>query len=130
MDSTKSWTKIEKLVVELGKKISSKQSFDSIFTISRGGLVPARLVADYLGIQKIYVDSKKIPPCSLIVDDIYDTGKTFSSIVKKTKKPESLVYATLFARIGKRYPKQLIYAEKTKGDEYIVFPWEKFEQKN
>jgi len=41
--------------------------------------------------------------------------------------PSDFVYATLFARTGKKYPKQLVYAQKTKGTEYIVFPWDALE---
>lgn len=126
-----SWSKIEKLVVALAIQVTkTKKQFDSVSTISRGGLVPARLVADYLGIKRIYVDQKLVSSRSLFVDDIYDTGNTFEKIIKKTKNPSNLTYATLFARTGKKYPKQLIYAEKTKGNEYIVYPWEKYEQKS
>ena len=38
-----------------------------------------------------------------------------------------LVYATLFARRGKIYPKQLVYAKKTKNKDYVVFPWDRKE---
>lgn len=124
------WSEVENLIDILANKISkTKKEFDSISTVSRGGLIPARLMADRLGIQKIYVDQDHLLPGSLFVDDIYDTGKTFKKIIKKTKNPDELIYATLFARIGKNYPKQLIYAKLTQGDEYIIHPWEKREQK-
>jgi hypothetical protein len=29
-----------------------------------------------------------------------------------------------------KYPEQLLYAEKTLDDSYVVFPWDKFEFKN
>ncbi len=45
------------------------------------------------------------------------------------ESPNSLVYATLFARKSKQFPKQLIFAQKTKGNEYIVYPWDRFEHK-
>jgi hypoxanthine phosphoribosyltransferase len=122
------WTDIERLVKLLSRKISSlSQDFTSISTISRGGLVPARLLADHMGIDTIHVDKNKIPPCSLFVDDIYDSGNTFKKIIPKVTDPSNFVYATLFARHGKKYPKQLIYAQKTKGNEYIVYPWDKLE---
>ena len=125
-----SWSRIESIAKKLSDKIESKKlSFNTISTISRGGLVPSRLIADRLGIKEILVDKTEIPSDSLFVDDIYDSGDTFKKILPKVKNPENLVYATFFARKGKRYPKQLIYAEVTKGSEYIVFPWDRFEHK-
>ena len=123
-----SWKKIETIAKLLAKKVkSTKREFSSISTVSRGGLVPARLMADIMDIQEILVDKNKIPSDSLFVDDIYDSGDTFKKILSKVENPSDLVYATLFARKGKRYPKQLVYATKTKGNEYIVYPWDKLE---
>lgn len=124
----KSWENIEVCTAALVKKILDKGfSFSSISTVSRGGLVPARLVADRLGIKQILIDEDVIPADSLFVDDIYDTGETFRRIIEKADSQDSLVYATLFARRKEHYPKQLVYAELTKGDEYIVYPWDRFE---
>jgi len=125
-----SWTEIEKLAETLSKKVLlMSKDFSSISTISRGGLVPARLLADHMGIDTILVDKNKIPFDSLFVDDIYDSGNTFKKILPKITDPSNFVYATLFARRGKTYPKQLVYSQKTKGNEYIVFPWDKLEYK-
>ena len=125
-----SWTRIEELAKILSEKIKKKSlEFHSISTITRGGLVPARLMADRLGIDEILIDKAKIPADSLFVDDIYDSGDTFKKIITKAESPSTLVYATLFARKGKRFPKQLIYATLTKGNEYIVYPWDRFEHK-
>jgi len=122
------WTDIERLTKLLSKKIYTlSKNFSSISTISRGGLVPARLLADHMGINTILIDKNKIPPYSLFVDDIYDSGNTFKKIIPKVTDPSNFVYATLFARKGKKYPKQLVYAQMTKGNEYIVYPWDKLE---
>ena len=142
-DSKKvTWTEIEKLTRLLFVKVSAiSKDFSSISTISRGGLVPARLLADHMGIDAIFVDKNKIPPNSLFVDknkippnslfvdDIFDSGNTFKKIIPKVTDPSNFVYATLFARRGKKYPKQLVYAKKTEGNEYIVYPWDKLEHK-
>ena len=125
-----SWTRIESLTKLLAEKIKKTSiEFQNISTISRGGLVPARLLADRLGINEILVDKNKIPSDSLFVDDIYDSGDTFKKVILKTKDPSKLVFATLFARKGKKFPKQLIYATLTKGNEYVVYPWDRFEHK-
>ena len=123
-----SWKRIEALIGILVKKLNKMEvEFQSISTITRGGLVPARLLADRLGINEILVDKNKIPSDSLFVDDIFDSGSTFKKIIVKVESPQKLVYLTLFARKGKRFPKQLVYATQTKGTEYVVFPWDKLE---
>ncbi|MGB6462798.1 MAG: phosphoribosyltransferase [Nitrosotalea sp.] len=124
------WSDVETDVKILAKKIKNTGfRFDEIATVSRGGLIPARLLADQLDIKSILVDKNKISAKTLFVDDIYDSGKTFKKIVAQAELPDNFVYATLMARRKTRYPKQLIYAKKTKGMEYIVFPWELLEQK-
>ena len=126
-----SWNDIEILINTLSQNILKlSQNFSSITTLSRGGLVPSRLLADALGIKKILVDQKIVNSDSLFVDDIFDTGKTFSNVFSNVDDPSKFVFATLFARRGMKYPKQLLYAEKTLDDSYVVFPWDKFEFEN
>ena len=123
-----SWNEIEILVEQLCKKISKlPRTFSSITTLSRGGFVPSRLVADYLGIETIRVDKRKISSDSLFVDDIFDTGSAFEKVISKTDRPSKLVFVTLFARRGKKYPSNLLYAKKTTSDAYVIFPWDKLE---
>ena len=55
------WFDIENLVEILSNTILDlSRSFSSISTVSRGGLVPSRLLADALGIKRIFVDQKNI----------------------------------------------------------------------
>jgi hypothetical protein len=122
------WFDIENLVEILSNTILDlSRSFSSISTVSRGGLVPSRLLADALGIKRIFVDQKNISSDSLFVDDIFDTGKTFNDIFCKVDNPSNFIFATLFARRGMKYPEQLLYAKKTFDCSYVVFPWDKFE---
>lgn len=123
-----SWNEIENNVQIISNKIlKSSKNFSTITTISRGGLIPSRLLADSLGIEKIFVDQNIISSDSLFVDDIFDTGNTFENIILNVDNPSKFVFATLFARCGMKYPKQLVYAEKTFDDSYVVFPWDKLE---
>jgi hypothetical protein len=123
-----SWNEIESLIEKLSKNILNlSKNFSSITTLSRGGLVPSRLLADSLGIEVILVDQNFISSDSLFVDDIFDTGNTFENIILNVDNPSKFVFATLFARCGMKYPKQLVYAEKTFDDSYVVFPWDKLE---
>jgi hypoxanthine phosphoribosyltransferase len=124
------WSEIDSLIELLSNSIlKSNKEFSSISTISRGGLVPSRLLADHLGIEKIFVDEKTIACDSIFVDDIFDSGKTFDKIISKSEDSSKLLYATLFARRGKKFPPQLIYGRETDNDAYVVFPWDKIEFK-
>ncbi|MDH3340263.1 MAG: phosphoribosyltransferase [Nitrosopumilus sp.] len=124
------WNEIESLIKILSKTILKlPRTFLTITTLSRGGLVPSRLLADHLGIKKILVDKNKISSDSLFVDDIFDTGDTFNKIISKVDNPSKLIFVTLFARRGKQFPKQLIYAKKTDNSAYVVFPWDRLEFK-
>lgn len=118
-----SWSEVEKMISVLTGKIKeTKQKFDKIYTVGRGGLIPARLLADRLGIKEIVVD--EIPPeGSLFVDDILDSGKTFRKYGKK------VLYAVLYLRLGYECPKNVLYAQLTPDDNYIDFVWEKTESK-
>jgi len=123
-----SWSEIDSIVISLSKIIlKSSRMFSSISTLSRGGLIPSRLLADYLGIKKIFVDEKIISSDSIFVDDIFDSGRTFESVISNVDRPSNLFFVTLFARRGKLYPPQLIYGKKTNNEGYVVFPWDKLE---
>ena len=126
-----SWTNIESLVEKLSENILKlSRNFSSITTLSRGGLVPSRLLADSLGLKKIFVDQPIVSSDSLSVDDIFDTGKSFDNVFSCVDDQSKFVFATLFARRGTQYPEQLIYGEKTIDNSYVVFPWDKLEFKN
>ena len=126
-----SWTNIESLVEKLSENILKlSRNFSSITTLSRGGLVPSRLLADSLGLKKIFVDQPIVSSDSLFVDDIFDTGKTFDNVFSCVDDQSKFIFATLFARRGTQYPEQLIYGEKTIDNSYVVFPWDKLEFKN
>ena len=123
-----SWNEIENNVQIISNKIlKSSKNFSTITTISRGGLIPSRLLADSLGIEKIFVDQNIVSSDSLFVDDIFDSGKTFSDVLSKVPDSSNLTFATLFARRGVSYPEQLIYGDQTLDDSYLVFPWDKLE---
>jgi len=125
------WNDIEEIIKKLSKSILElNRSFSSITTISRGGLIPSRLIADALNIKKIYVDQNKFLSDSLFVDDIFDSGKTFNDIFLHVDDGSKFIFATLYARRGMTYPKQLIYGEKTFDNSYVVFPWDKLEFRN
>jgi uncharacterized protein len=125
------WNGIEEIIKKLSKRILElNRNFSSITTVSRGGLIPSRLIADALNIKKIYVDQNKISSDSLFVDDIFDSGKTFNDVLLQVDDDSKFIFTTLYARRGMTYPEQLIYGEKTFDSSYVVFPWDKLEFKN
>ena len=125
------WNGIEEIIKKLSKRILElNRNFSSITTVSRGGLIPSRLIADALNIKKIYVDQNKISSDSLFVDDIFDSGKTFNDVLLRVDEDSKFIFTTLYARSGMTYPEQLIYGEKTFDSSYVVFPWDKLEFKN
>ena len=125
------WTDIEKIIKKLSERILElNRTFSSISTVSRGGLIPSRLIADALNIKKIYVDQNKISSYSLFVDDIFDSGKTFNDVLLRVDDDSKFIFTTLYARRGMTCPEQLIYGEKTFDSSYVVFPWDKLEFKN
>ena len=53
MNEKVNWNDIEDLIKILSDNIlKSSRNFSSITTISRGGLIPSRLLADSLGIKR------------------------------------------------------------------------------
>jgi len=107
------WNEIESLIKTLSKKILKLPvSFSSITTVSRGGLIPSRLLADHLGIKTIFVDKKKIFSESLFVDDIFDTGDTFKKIISKTDIPSKLTFATYLHDVEKNTLKTFFMLKK------------------
>jgi len=121
-----SWNDIENLILSLSNEILKlPRSFSSITTLSRGGLIPSRLLADILDIKKIHVDQIIVSSDSLFVDDIFDTGRSFDDVLLRVDDSSKFIFATLFARRGMKYPDQLIYGKQTLDDSYVVFPWDK-----
>lgn len=142
-----SWTQIEELVARLSEQMRGQQ-FDAMLAVTRGGLVPAGLIAYHLGIRNILVAAVQFytgvgrrasaptflqfpadPFLSgksvLIVDDIWDSGKTVSAVKGRVQdaggKPIVAVLhykpdASLFTDTPD------YYVESTSA--WIVYPWE------
>ena len=122
---------------------------ECIIGLLRGGIIPGRIFSDYYDILldffaldvKLYdgigirrdkpdiktfygdVKGKRI----LIVDDIWDSGKTMEAVLGYLGN-EDIVTATLFWKeTAKGRPDY--YAESSKDNEWVVFPWEQMEFK-
>ena len=144
-----SWQDIEELSYKIAEQIIEKNiKIDIIIAILRGGWIPARILADLLGIENIGVlgikfyksiETRKEQPIItyplildisnknvLLVDDVADTGKSLSLAIEMTRLygPKNIYTATLYVK-----PTTILvpdfYAETTSA--WIIFPWEKAE---
>ncbi len=143
------WDELEDSVRDVARKVESSGFKPHVIVgVLRGGVVPARLLADELGVDdigvveiKLYtgVGIRKPKPYVrqpliidvydrnvLVVDDVSDTGLTLSLAIEflKAYMPSSLKSATLYVKPWTRlYPDY--YSRVVEG--WIVFPWEKRE---
>ncbi len=145
-----SWDESYRLAKILARKIkSSGFKADLVIGIARGGLVPARVVCDFL-LQKdlaaikvehwgiaatvgkarikfplpIDISGKKI----LVVDDVADTGDTFSVIMDyiKEKNPSEVKTAVLHYKTCSTCVPDY-WAEMQEKWMWIIYPWAVYE---
>jgi len=142
-----SWNEAIRLCYELAEKIlKSNNDFDAIVAISRGGLIPARIVSDTLGIYDLYViDSRfwgiggtiypeplmNVPQTLnvndknvLIVDEVVDTGKTMCKTIEVLKKfgAKEIKTATLHYKVRSIIVPDF-YVKKLEKWVWIFYPW-------
>ena len=142
-----SWDEVYKLLLELARRAQGRNHPDAIVGIARGGLVPARVIADLLSVQKLgtigvafYTDigrTDKRPrvtqPLSidvesqriLVVDDVADTGSSLALVVAELhKSARDLRTAAIYKKPWTKFIPDF-YAKET--DAWVVFPWERRE---
>lgn len=133
-----SWEEVIKLCDRLALKLESGE-YKKIIAVSRGGLIPACLLAHRLKINRIECfNVNKLDPDggadlvryqfisnhqgSLVVDEIVDTGYTFTTIRK------ILPYATYVALFTKERGAADIdfvgYEKALLDDTWVIFPWQ------
>lgn len=147
-----SWNEIVDWCLSIRKEIVNSYSPEIIIALSRGGLVPGRLLSDYLWIKDLYTiktehwgitaskdatakirEDPSIPVKNrsvLIVDDITDTGKSMklaSDFIKKLG-PEEVKTATML-HIDHSSFKPDYYATEVSNKEWtwFIFPWNIYE---
>jgi len=144
-----SWNDIEQYLLGLSYKlIFSKNVFDELICIYRGGACPSRILADFLNIKKIntitiqyYEDINKHKEAPiigqaftvnltgktiLICDDISDTGKSLKTVKHYLMQQgcTSIITVTIYVKPWTEFIPDY-YSQKT--DKWIVFPWERVE---
>ncbi|MBO6509823.1 MAG: xanthine phosphoribosyltransferase [Roseibium sp.] len=142
-----SWDMFHRDSRALAWRLSSEGEWKAIVCITRGGLVPAGIVARELGIRTIetvciasYHDYdnqgalKVIKPVDpkvvdledgegsgvLVIDDLVDTGKTLKVVREMLPKAH---YATVYAKpVG--VPMVDTFITEVSQDTWIYFPWD------
>lgn len=147
-----SWEDIERWCTILREKIKEDYHPDAIIGLSRGGLVPARILSDSLLIKDLYavktehwgitatmdgktvlkdtgkldVTGKKI----IVVDDITDTGESMKVATNflRGMNPAEIRTATML-HISHSNTVPDYFAEKVSSEEWtwFTFPWNIFE---
>lgn len=134
------WDEFHQHAKELCNKIKQSGEYDKIVAISRGGLIPAGILAYELNIRnsqainissydedkqradediEIFGNVGEVNEKTLIVDDLSDTGKTFRILRKRYPQAK---YAAVYTK-AKGQSVVDIYA-RPMPDEWIVFPWD------
>ena len=130
--------------VKLGHLIKSKNiDFDKMVVVSRGGFVPAAVVAYTLGIQDVDIVSiqsyihreagkaivhraPKTEEIVLVIDDIVDKGGTAKAL--KEYMP-NMHLAVIYAK-PRGLPLASTYVEEITQDTWPVFPWDEEDNAN
>ena len=135
-----SWEEIHRNSKALAWRLSELKPYKGIIAVTRGGLVPAAIVARGLDIrlidtfcvvsynQKTKGDVKVLKESSvenngeswLIVDDLVDTGETIKAI--RSSLPNAH-YATVYAKPSGREQVDTFITEVSQ-DTWIYFPWD------
>lgn len=135
------WEQVQGDCLELARMtLASGYKPDFIMGVSRGGMIPAVLISQFLGMplypitislrdHKQPISYDRTPFVSpntqiLVVDDINDSGDTLTAIVDEL--PQCYIQtATLFEKTSSKFA--VDYAARPASfDEWIVFPWEQF----
>ena len=107
-----SWNEFNSCIKLITDACQDKQ-FYGVYGFPRGGLCLAVALSHSINIPLL----EKIKPGCLVVDDIYETGKTLNQLLVVPN-------TTTFVWYSKVQPQWWNAIEITHPDEWLVFPWE------
>jgi xanthine phosphoribosyltransferase len=139
-----SWDEIQGICRFLAARIHREApNLTKILTITRGGLIPAGIIARELGIRHIDTigigsydgmvrgELKILKDCSeeysrdvLVIDDLADTGATLKLLRERLVNPR---VATLFVKPAGRDSVDW-FVEEVAQDTWVRFPWDTVRQ--
>jgi len=142
-----SWDRALDLCYKLAVEVAaSGWRPDAIVAVLRGGVVPALVVSDVLGVDKFYAVRarhwgvlkevyerpviEQLPHGSLegakvlVVDEVADTGKTLKSVVEALSeaRPKEVKTAVVHLKPTSEFLPDF-YAEKLEEWKWIFYPW-------
>jgi xanthine phosphoribosyltransferase len=138
MDFPVSWDELHRHAKALAWRLHEQGPFEGIVAITRGGLVPAAIVARELEIRlvdtvcvstyehkdqgsaKVLKGVKGDGEGWLIVDDLVDTGTTAKVVREMLPKAH---FATIYAKPAGR-PMVDTFITEVSQDTWILFPWD------
>ena len=107
------WREFDQAVQSLVEQLSSA-SFEGVYGVPRGGLCLA--VALSHGLQRPLLAEPQ--PDALIVDDVYETGRTLEALHATFPKAKCAVW------VSKCPPLWWEAVVVTDSSEWLLFPWE------
>lgn len=140
MEYPVSWEELHRNARALAWRLAELQPLDGVVAVTRGGLVPAAIVARELEVRLIdtvciasydhktqgQASTLKHPEIAgdgtnwLIVDDLVDTGKTAKIVRDMLPKAH---FATVYAKPAGR-PLVDTFVTEVSQDTWILFPWD------
>lgn len=142
-----SWREVERLSLELARQIRASGFHpDMVIAIARGGLLPARLICDYLDMQELnsiriqhYLAgatkqdqaSLNYPLCTditdqrvLLVDDVNDSGDSLQLAISylQTLNPAVIRTAVMHQKTCSHFPIDYS-AKKIVKWRWLIYPW-------
>ena len=134
------WDEFHQDVKTICKKIQTTKKIDKIVAISRGGLLPAGIIAyetdirnchsiniaTYVGNEHKELDKfenledvGEVNENTLVIDDLSDSGQTFRLL---RKVYPNACFATIYAK--EKSLNEVDLYSRVLPDEWIVFPWD------
>ena len=138
-----SWEELHRTSKALAWRLLELGPFEGIVAVTRGGLVPAAIVAreleirlietacisSYHGSEQGSLDILKTAPSAgngkgwLIVDDLVDTGETAKALRLVRQMMPEAHFATVYAKPAGR-PLVDTFVTEVSQDTWIFFPWD------
>jgi hypoxanthine phosphoribosyltransferase len=136
------WIDIDNGIDSIVKELTTVR-YDTVLGLARGGMIPATILSYKLkcpNLQQLGVRTRDVESIQyygnplltgniLIVDDINDSGLTFSSVDNYIRyhfdhnEIKSITYCSLYQRYNSKF-KTGVYGDVIQNDDWLVFPWD------
>lgn len=141
------WDDLDRLVADLAEAVGSADAYDILLAVTRGGLVPAGMLAYRLGIREILVAAVEyyddegataeevvfhhFPEAALlrgqrilVVDEVWETGATMAAVVARVRAAGGQpTIAVLHYKPGRSRVSDRPDAWAATTEEWVVYPY-------